>query len=132
MSEVTILLVDDHDATRHEMVSLIEEENFQVIGEASTGEEGVQLAKDLHPGLVIMDIVMPGISGIDAARRILSFDSSTKVLVLSNHSGSMIAKAVLQSGAMGFVRKDYAYEELLPAIKAVIRDEEYIGTRVKE
>lgn len=133
MSATEVIIVDDHDATRHEMASLIDEENdFRVVGEACSGEDGVALAREHDNAIVVMDIVMPGMSGIEAARKLVSRDSGIKVLALSNHSGNTMAKAVVQSGAQGYVRKDQAYEELIPAMRAVARGEQYFGKRISE
>lgn len=133
MSAKSVILVDDHDATRAEMASIIKDDNdFDVVGQASTGEEGVKLAMQKKPGLIVMDLVMPGISGIEAAKQISSLNADIKILALSNHSDITMVKAVLQSGATGYVRKDQAYEELLPAMRAVVKGETYMGKRLED
>lgn len=131
MSAKSVILVDDHDATRAEMASIIKDDNdFDVVGQASTGEDGVKLAMQKKPRLIVMDLVMPGISGIEAAKQISSLNADIKILALSNHSDITMVKAVLQSGATGYVRKDQAYEELLPAMRAVVKGETYMGKRL--
>lgn len=133
MSAKSVILVDDHDATRTEMASIIEDnDDFDVVGQASTGEEGVKLAMQMKPRLIVMDLVMPGISGIEAAKQISSLNADIKILALSNHSNRTMVKAVLQSGATGYVRKDQAYEELLPAMRAVVQGETYMGKRLED
>jgi two-component system invasion response regulator UvrY len=133
MDLMDILLVDDHAATREEMVSLIEEEDdLDVVGQAADGEEGVRLARQLHPDVVVMDVVMPGMNGIAASEAIRASDPKVYILALSNHTGGNLVNVVLDAGAAGYVRKDRAYEELVPAIRAVSSGEQYIGERVRE
>jgi len=122
-----ILLIDDHKSIRDEMRSLLEEEGFRVVGEAETGEEGVDKAADLHPDLVIMDILLPGITGIEATKQICERDAGMRVLALSNHSDKNLVRAATAAGALGYVLKDHAFEELFPAIEAVARGESYFG-----
>lgn len=115
------------------MASIIEDEDdFDVVGQASNGEDGVKLAMQKKPSLIVMDLVMPGISGIEAAKQISLFDSDIKILALSNHSNKTMVKAVLQSGVTGYVRKDQAYEELLPAMRTVLKGETYMGRRLED
>lgn len=128
-----ILLVDDHAATREEMVSLIaEEDDLDVVGQAGDGEEGVRLARELHPDVIVMDVVMPGMNGIAATEAVRASDPDARILALSNHTGSNLVDVVLRAGATGYVRKDRAYEELVPAIRAVASGKQYIGERVNE
>ena len=128
-----ILLVDDHAPTRREMISLMDGvEGLDVVGEAGGGAEGVQAADRLRPDLVVMDVVMPGMNGIEATRAILASYPETRVLALSNHTGRNLVQAVLDAGAAGYVRKDRAYEELIPAIRAVAAGRNYIGGRLDD
>lgn len=133
MEQIGIVLVDDHGPTREEMVSLIqEEEGLGVVGQAAGGEEGVRLAISLSPDVVVMDLVMPGMNGIEATRAIRRVDPEVRILALSNHTGHHLVQAVMKAGASGYVRKDQAYEELIPAILAVARGREYVGSRVSD
>ena len=128
-----ILLVDDHAETREELVSLIEEQkDLTVVGQAAGGKEAVQRAEDLRPDLIVMDINMPDMNGIEATREIRASDPDVLILALSNHTGPDLVKAALDAGASGYVRKDQAYEEIIPAIRAVATGKQYIGTRVNE
>ena len=128
-----ILVVDDHEATRREVLSLLEgQEDLHVVGQAASGEEGVREASRLRPDLILMDVVMPGMNGIDASRMIRASDPTVIILALSNHTGRNLVKAVLRAGATGYVRKDQAYEELLPAIRAVAGGREYVGSRLSD
>lgn len=133
MDIMKVLLVDDHALTREEMVALIETiEGIHVVGQADSGEEGVRQTRELHPDLVVMDIVMPGMNGIEATREILANDPGIRVLALTNHTGRNLVKAVLAAGATGYVRKDQAFEELIPAIHSVAEGTKYIGAGVEE
>ncbi|MBN1672869.1 MAG: response regulator transcription factor [Kiritimatiellae bacterium] len=123
-----VLLVDDHGASRAEVGSLLRAEaGFEIVGEAATGEESVRKARSLRPCLIVMDIVMPGMSGIEATRIIHAENPQIRILALSNHTGRALVQAVLKAGATGYVRKDRAYEELLPAIRAVTQGNRYVG-----
>ena len=115
-----ILLVDDHVPTREAIKSLIGQElDLSVVAEAGTGEEALDLARELQPDLVVMDIMLPGINGIETARRILAERPGARILALSNHSGASLIQAVQHVGGLGYVPKNRSFEELVPAIRAV-------------
>lgn len=123
-----ILLVEDHKPTREVMRALLEEQaDMQVVGEAPTGEEALDLARDLRPDVVVMDILLPGINGIEATRNILSGRPEVKVLALSNHFGDSLVQAILDAGGLGYVQKSKAFEELIPALRSVAAGKPYIG-----
>lgn len=126
--EMRILIVDDHEPTRTEMRSLIEREpDMNVVAEVATGEESVSLARAEHPDIVVMDILLPGMNGIEATRRILAEQPATKVLALSNHFGDSLVKAILNAGSLGYVLKGKAFEELIPALRSVAAGRQYIS-----
>jgi len=128
-----ILLADDHAPTREELASLIlKQEDLTVVGQATGGEDAVHRTRELRPALIVMDINMPDMNGIEATRAIRASDPDVLILALSNHTGSDLVKAALDAGAAGYVRKDQAYEELIPAIRAVAAGKHYIGTRVND
>ena len=115
-----ILLVDDHKAIRTEMRGLIEREtDMLVVAEAASGEEGLDLARAERPDIVIMDICLPGMNGIEATRRILAECPGVRVLALSNHVGEVLIRAVLDVGGKGYVAKSAAFEELVPALRLI-------------
>jgi DNA-binding NarL/FixJ family response regulator len=126
--EMRILIVEDHKPTRDETRALIEREpDMNVVAEAETGEESVSLARAEHPDVVVMDILLPGINGIEATRKILAELPGTKVLALSNHFGDSLVKAIMDAGGKGYVLKGKAFEELIPALRAVDADEQYVS-----
>jgi DNA-binding NarL/FixJ family response regulator len=133
MPPSTVLLVDDHSPTRDEMRSLLSREAaFQVVAQADAGEEAIQQARLHHPDLVVMDIFLPGISGVEATLAIIHDRPGTRVVALSNHCGKNIVQAFLKAGGMGYVRKSCAFEELIPALQAALAGTTYLGQQVNE
>jgi DNA-binding NarL/FixJ family response regulator len=129
--ETTILLADDHRLVREGLRSLIEErEDFRVIGEATNGEEAVELVKTKRPDVAILDISMPRLSGIDATREIAKSGSDTKVLILSMHANQSYVEEVLRAGASGYVLKDAAAADLMQAIEAVRNGDSFLSPSV--
>ncbi|MDD5704592.1 MAG: response regulator transcription factor [Kiritimatiellae bacterium] len=123
-----VLLVDDHKPTRDEMRSLIERQpDMVVVAEADTGEAAVDRARNERPDVVVMDILLPGINGIEASRRILAQQPDVVVLALSNHFGESLVQAVLDAGGQGYVRKSRAFEELIPALRSVAAGQRYVS-----
>ena len=128
-----ILLVDDHAAMREELASVLAtDDELKVVGQATNGEEGVLMAKALRPDIILMDVVMPGMNGIDATTAIRAAVPNARVLAISNHTGQSLVTELLHAGATGYIRKDRAYEELVPAIRAVAAGKSYIGEHVSD
>ncbi len=133
MSQITILLVDDHAVVRMGFKMLIEaEEGIKVIGEAESGELAVKLFQELKPDIIVMDITMPGIGGLEAIDRIIAKDKNTKILVLSAHEDSVHPKRVLNAGAMGYLTKRSAAEELIKAIKSIHQGKRYLEPNIAQ
>ena len=133
MSQITILLVDDHAVVRMGFKMLIEaEEGIKVIGEAESGEIAVKLFQELKPDIIMMDITMPGIGGLEAIDRIIAKDKNTKILVLSAHEDSVHPKRVLNAGAMGYLTKRSAAEELIKAIKSIHQGKRYLEPNIAQ
>ncbi len=133
MSQIKILLVDDHAVVRMGFKMLIEAEaDIKVIGEAESGEIAVKLFQELKPDIIIMDITMPGIGGLEAIDRIMAKDKNTKILVLSAHEDSVHPKRVLNAGAMGYLTKRSAAEELIKAIKSIHQGKRYLEPNIAQ
>ena len=125
-----ILLVDDHAMFRAGVKALLAGESaFEVVGEASTGEEGVDRVRDLRPDVVVMDLSMPGTDGLEATRRITALGLKTKVLVLTAHAEEEYLVPVVEAGASGYLSKTSADLDLVEAIRVVARGEVYLPPR---
>jgi len=133
LSQIKILLVDDHAVVRMGFKMLIEAEaDIKVIGEAESGEVAVKLSQELKPDIIVMDITMPGIGGLEAIDRIMAKDKNTKILVLSAHEDSVHPKRVLNAGAMGYLTKRSAAEELIKAIKSIHQGKRYLEPNIAQ
>jgi NarL family two-component system response regulator LiaR len=120
MENITILLADDHVLVRQGTRELLErEDDMKVVGEAGDGEEAVALTTQLHPHVVIMDIAMPKLNGIEATRRIKEIHPDSAVLILSAYDDDQYVFAILEAGAAGYLLKDVRSHELVDAIRAV-------------
>lgn len=127
MDEVRLLLVDDHEVVRTGLRMLLENQpNFKIVGEASTGMQAIELANSLLPDVVIMDITLPDISGIEATRRLRQSHPDLPVVALTIHEDEQYFFEMLQAGASAYVPKRAAPEDLLNAIQAVHAGEVYI------
>lgn len=127
---IRILLVDDTDDFRIVIRQFLGEKapDVQVVGEASDGNAAIQQAQALKPDIVSMDVKMPNLDGVEATSRILKLVPSVKVLALSLHRRVELIQAMIDAGVSGYVLKDDAYEELIPAIHAVAAGEKYFST----
>lgn len=126
MDTIRILLVDDHSVLRAGLKALLDAEvDFRVVGEASTGEEGLEKTERLKPDVVVMDLSMPGMGGLEATRKIVALGVS-KVLVLTMHAEEDHLLPVLEAGGSGYVKKTSADTDLTTAIRTVARDEVFL------
>jgi DNA-binding NarL/FixJ family response regulator len=131
--QTTIVVADDHKIVREGIRKLLEtREDFEVIGEASDGEEAVQMVLEKQPDVALMDIWMPRLSGIDATRRIGKRGLDTKVLVLSMHESRTYVEEVLRAGAAGYIVKNAASSDLLAAIDAVRDGASYLSPAITQ
>jgi DNA-binding NarL/FixJ family response regulator len=131
MSTVRILVVDDFEPFRRFVCSTLEERpELQVIGEASVGLEAVQKAKELQPDLICLDIGMPTLNGIEAAHQLSRLVPAAKILIISQNSDAEVIAAALSDGAKGYVLKQDAVQELLPAVESVMRGQRFVSTGV--
>ena len=125
---IRILLADDHRILREGLRSLLAQQpDINVVGEASDGETAVSLALQLRPDLVIMDVVMPGLDGVAATRRIHAECPDTRVIALSMHSDRRFVSEMVRAGALGYLVKDSAFEELNQAVKTVMANRPYLS-----
>lgn len=133
MSGINVLLVDDHAVVRMGFKMLLESaSDIKVVAEADSGEQGVKLYMEHHPDVVVMDITMPGIGGLEAIERIMAKESNARILVLSAHEDSVHPKRVLNAGAMGYLTKRSAAEELIKAIRTVASGKRYLEASVAQ
>ena len=127
------LLVDDHAVVRMGFKMLLETDaDIKVVAEADSGENGVKMYMEHKPDVVVMDITMPGIGGLEATDRIMAKDSSARILVLSAHEDSVHPKRVLNAGAMGYLTKRSAAEELIKAIRTVASRKMYLEASIAQ
>jgi two-component system response regulator NreC len=127
MSDIRVVLADDHVVLRAGLRALLEAEmGIEVVGEASTGDEAVDLARELEPTIVVMDLSMPGSGGLEATRRIVALGLATRVLVLTMHAEEEYLVPVLEAGASGYLTKTTADRSLIEAIRVVARGEVFL------
>jgi DNA-binding NarL/FixJ family response regulator len=118
--QVTVLLAEDHSVVRQGLCSLLNADgHFLVVGEARTGREAVEMARTLLPDVILMDIAMPGLNGLEATRQILAANPAAKVLVLSAHSDDVYVESMTGAGAVGFLEKQSSAEVLTKGIREV-------------
>lgn len=129
---VRILLVDDHVLVRQGLKSLLEREGFLVVGEASDGQEALRQTGSLNPDIVVMDISMPTINGLNAAREIQQSFPKTKTILLTQHDEKEYVSEALDAGVKGYVLKNQAGSDLLQAIKQVSRGQVYLSPGVAQ
>jgi len=128
---VKLLLADDHKMMRDGLRAVLEkEEGVEIVGEAATGHEAIELARRLRPEIVIMDISMPDLNGVDATHRIVAEWPSAKVIVLSMSSDRRYVVAMLAAGAVGYVLKDSDSGELVQAVRAVARGHTFLSPSI--
>jgi DNA-binding NarL/FixJ family response regulator len=128
---IRILLADDHKILRRGLRQLLEKEShLEIVAEAEDGRTAVQLSQKLSPDIVIMDISMQDLNGIEATRQIISHAPRTKVIVLSMHSGQKYVTEVLKAGASGYLLKDCDSDEVFAAIRAVVANETYMCPQI--
>ena len=129
--KINIILVDDHAVVRAGVRRLLEQEPlFDVIGEAESGEKAYQLFGELNPDVMVMDLSMPGMGGLEAIRRILMRDEKAKILVLSMHEDLSFANQALKLGAKGYLIKNTLGDDLVKAIEAISRGEIFLSDEI--
>ena len=129
---ITVLLADDHQVVREGLKVLLEREGFHVVAEASDGQQAVQLAKQFQPDVAVLDLAMPILNGLDAAREIQKVSEKTKPIILTMHTENHYILEGLQAGAKGFVMKTHAAEDLVQAIREASRGRTYLSPEVSQ
>ncbi len=127
-SIIKVLLVDDHDLVRAGVKSLLAEQSgIKIVGEAESGETAINIARKTNPQVVLMDVKMPGIGGLEATRKLLRIDPDVKILILTSCDEDPFPSRLLQAGAAGYLTKDCAVDEMVQAIKSVNAGQRYIS-----
>jgi DNA-binding NarL/FixJ family response regulator len=133
VTTLRILIVDDHAVVRRGVRALLEShQDWEVCGEATNGRDAVEAAQRLKPDIVVMDLSLPGLNGLDATRQILKDSPNTEVLVLTMHHSEELARDVLQAGARGYVLKRDADENLIAAIESLRQHKPFLTSAVTE
>ncbi|OPX91181.1 response regulator transcription factor [Pelotomaculum sp. PtaB.Bin117] len=128
---IKLIIVDDHKIMRDGLRCLLENTpGMEVIAEAAEGRTAVQLVRELSPDVVIMDVAMPDLNGIEATRKIREESPDTKVVALSMHSDKRFVAEMLNAGASGYLLKDCAFEELACAVNTIISDKYYLSSNI--
>jgi DNA-binding NarL/FixJ family response regulator len=130
---IKILVVDDHTIVRQGLARLLEEQaDIRVVGESTNGRKAVDLAKELKPDVVIMDIAMPRMNGIEAVKRIRKHLPKTKILILSMYSHEHYIHELLESGVSGYLLKDSSGRDIIHAVHAAMKDETYLSPSISK
>ena len=133
MAKLDVLVADDHDIVRRGLRDLIEKQpGWKVVGEATNGREAVEKVKQLKPDVSILDISMPALDGLEAARQIVASGSSTKVLILTMHHSDPLIQQMLKAGVRGYVMKSDAASELVQAVEALHRNKTFFTSKVPQ
>jgi two-component system response regulator NreC len=133
MKRIRILLADDHAVVRQGFKMILEaQSDMEIVGEAGNGRQAVELADQLKPDVVVMDVAMPELNGIEATRRIGQSAPHARVVALSMHKDSVYVREVLRAGARGYLLKDSGAGDLVSAVRAVARGEGYLSPTVSD
>lgn len=132
MEKISILIADDHTLVRETWSFILNTDpRFTVIAESANGEEAIEMAKQLRPNIVIMDINMPGMNGIEATQQIRKYSPGSRILGVSLHTQPTYARKMIQKGAMGYVTKNSSREEMFKAIMEIQNGKKYICEEIK-
>lgn len=128
---IRVLLIDDHKLVRTGIRKILEEASgIEVVGEADDGERGIELARQLSPDVVLLDVSMPGIGGLECTRRLLEHDPSTRVIVVTVHAQEPVPGKLLEAGAFGYLTKACAADEVVSAVRRVHDGERYLTAEI--
>jgi len=130
---ISVLVVDDHELVRNGIKSLLAGENgIKVIGEAATGEEAIRLTKEMKPDIVLMDVKMPGIGGLEATHKLIRANPEVKVLVVTAFQEDPFPSRLLQAGAAGYLTKESSSDEMVHAIRSVHSGQRYVSASIAQ
>lgn len=130
---ITVYLVDDHELVRTGIRRIIEDaRGMKVVGEAESGEQAVQWTRQNHADVMLMDMNMPGIGGLEATRKILRYDPDTRIVVLTVHTENPFPSKVMQAGAFGYLTKGAGPDEMLNAIRTVSCGQRYLSPQIAQ
>jgi len=133
MRKIRVLLVDDHTVVRQGLRRILEtDEEIEIVGEAGDGRTATEMVQRLHPNVVVMDIALPELNGIEATRQIMKRNEGTKVLILTMHSDDVCVRQSLKAGARGYLLKDSEDLDLLKAVKAIGRGGSFFSPAVSK
>lgn len=128
-----ILVVDDHDLVRMGIVRMLNDvEGYEVVGDAKSGEEAIAKARELMPDVVLMDVKMPGIGGLEATRKMLAVNPSVKIIAVTACDDSLYPSRLLQAGAVGYVTKGTGFADITTAIDTVVRGKQYMSSSIAQ
>lgn len=127
---IRVLLADDHTVVRQCLKAVLEQEGFEVVGEACNGNEAIEMAARLQPEIAVLDVSMPQLNGIDAAREITKISPITKVILLSMFAEDELVLQGLRAGSVGYLVKSNSTSELAQAIRTALKGERYLGSTI--
>ncbi|HEB85849.1 MAG TPA: two-component system response regulator UvrY [Gammaproteobacteria bacterium] len=130
---INVMLVDDHDLVRTGVKRLLEDNGgFRIVAEATSGEQALELIRETHPQVVLMDINMPGIGGLEATSKLLRQKADLKIIIISMHTDELFPQRVLKAGAMGYLTKGSHIDEIVHAIHEVLANRHYITPEIAQ
>lgn len=129
---IKVLIIDDHDVVRNGCRRLFEKEGHVVVGEASSGEQGLEMFRELNPDVVTLDLSLPGMSGLETAQQILSRDSKARIVIFSVQNNVALVERAVQLGVLGYVTKASDSNILAAAVVAVANHKEYLGPDIAQ
>jgi len=128
-----VLIVDDHEIMREGMSALLRKySEFEVVGQAADGRQALELAARLKPDVVIMDVGMPNLNGVDATKQLVSMHQGLKVMALSAHSDGAIVAKMIKAGAAGYMLKESAFDELIEGLNAILEGRTFLCNKISK
>lgn len=133
INTIKILVVDDHDLMRMGLVRIMaEEEGFEIVGEADCGEKAITMARELQPDVVLMDVKMPGIGGVEATRRLVALNENLKVLAVTSCEDELYPSRLIQAGAAAYLTKRTQPSEVVKAVRMVVEGKPYVSQEIAQ